>query len=209
MQTGYRDSNSILDPDPRRVLEFKRGVPIFSRTVDTIQALATGNRQYKPPVPKAPLIADFDESSFHEMIAKFQFHLDGHFPTGGGCLEAELYRIASDLHLLGFIKARSRYAIGHLQGDVFAMSYMRKWLEDRCNDSGKIDIVHVFGESYGLPEYRYTKLECIKDWRSPVRRRQHMAVLEEEARIAGLERKTRERELQRQALIEANHVRDF
>ena len=124
-------------------------------------------------------------------------------------MEAELYRIASDLHLLGFIKARSRYAIGHLQGDVFAMSYMRKWLEDRCNDSGKIDIVHVFGESYGLPEYRYTKLECIKDWRSPVRRRQHMAVLEEEARIAGLERKTRERELQRQALIEANHVRDF
>jgi hypothetical protein len=209
IQTGYRDGYSILDPHPRRVLEFKRGVPIFSKAVDTIQSLATGNRQYKPPVAKAPLVTGYDERDFHEMIGKFQFHVDGHFPNGGTGFEAEIHNVASDLHLLGFIKARSRYAMGHLQGDVYAMSYMRKWLQDRCNESGKIDYVHIFGDSYGLPEYRYTKLECIKDWRSPVRRRQHMAVLQEEARILELERKTREHESQRQASIEANHVRDF
>jgi hypothetical protein len=207
--TGYRDNRSILDPDPRRVSNFKRGVPIFTEAVDTIQSLATGNRQYKPPLAKSALITTYDESDFHEMLAKFQFHVDGHFPTGGTDFEAEIHGVASDLSLVGFIKARSRYAMGHLQGDVYAMSYMRKWLQDRYNESGKIENVHIFGDSYGLPEYRYTKLECIKDWRSPVRRRQHMAVLEDEGRIHELERKTRERESQRDMFVDSNHVRDF
>lgn len=208
-QSGFRDLPSLLDPQPRRVLEFKRGVPVFSKTVDTIQNLATGNRQYKPPVKKAPLVTNFDASNFHEMNAKFQFRINGHFPEGGTSLEEELHKVASDLFLLGFIKVRSRYAIGHLQGDAYATSYMRKWMEDRCNSSGKIDSVHVFDDSYGIPEFRYTKLECIKDWRSPIRRKQHMAAIREEAYISSLEERTRDKQSARDAFIAENQVRTY
>ena len=208
-QAGYRDMPSLLDPAPRRVMDFKRGVPIFSRTVDTIQNLATGNRQYKQPVKKAPLITDYTEQNYHEMMGKFQFHLNGSFPEGGRYLENELHQTASDLHLLGFMKVRSMYAMGHLQGDVYALSYMRKWMEDKYNKSGRIDSVHIFEDSYGLPELRYSKLECIKDWRSPVRRRQHMEILQEEARLRELENRTRQKRDDLDAFNEANHVRAY
>jgi hypothetical protein len=192
-QFAFRDGLSILEPDPRRVTNFKRGVPVFSHEVDTIRNLATGNRQYKGPVLKTNLATNYDESNYHEMLAKFHFRLDGRFPDGGIVFETEVHSVASDLFLVGFIKVRSSYAMGHLQGDVYAMSYMRKWFEDRYNVSGRVDSVHIFGDSYGIPELRYTKLECIKDWRSPVRRRQHMGSLTEDMRISELERKTRDR----------------
>jgi hypothetical protein len=143
------------------------------------------------------------------MNAKFQFRINGHFPEGGTSLEEELHKVASDLFLLGFIKVRSRYAIGHLQGDAYATSYMRKWMEDRCNSSGKIDSVHVFDDSYGIPEFRYTKLECIKDWRSPIRRKQHMAAIREEAYISSLEERTRDKQSARDAFIAENQVRTY
>jgi hypothetical protein len=192
-QAGYREPPSLLESDPRRVLVFKRGVPVFSDEVDTIQNFATGNRQYKPQVKKAPVVTEYDSSNFNEMLAKFQFRLEGFFPQGGTAIEAEIHKVASDLFLVGFIKVRSRYAIGHLQGDAYAMSYMRKWMEDRCNTSGKMESVHIFGDSYGIPEFRYSKLECIKDWRSPVRRRQHMESIREEGRIKQLEQRTWDR----------------
>jgi hypothetical protein len=208
-QVAYRDLPSLLDPDVRRVTEFKRGVPIFSKEVDVIQTLATGNRQYKPLVAKAFVQTDYDHTNAHEMLAKFQFHVDGSFPNSGLDFEREIHTVASDLHLLGFIKARTRYAMGHFQGDVFAVSYMRKWLNDRCNTSGKIKNVHLFGDSYGIPEFRYTKLQCIKDWRSPVRRAQHMSVLREEAKIAELEARTRRHEADDASIRETTHVRSF
>ena len=190
----FREFVGVLSPESRRVTKFKRGVPVFSETVDTIRNVATGNRQYKPPSRQSPLLVDYDEATFHETRSKFQFHLSGSFPRGGVSFESELYRVASDLSLVGFIKARSQYAIGHLQGDSFSLSYMRKWLEDYCNDEGVIHKVHLFNDSFGIPEFRYSKLECIKDWRSPVRRRQHMEVLNEEARLVKLSDKTRSRQ---------------
>jgi len=199
-QGGYRESCGLLTPEPRRVTHFKRGVPVFSETVDTIRNVATGNRQYKPVAKPAPLLTDYDESTFHEMRSKFQFHLSGSFRNGGASLEAELHRVASELSLVGFIKARSQYAIGHLQGDSYSLSYMRKWLENHCHDGGPIRNVHFFNSSYGLPEFRYSKLECIKEWRSPVRRRQHMEALNEEARLAKMSERTRAREEQIQSL---------
>ena len=190
-QIGYRHLPSLLTPSPRRVVEFKRGVPVFSKTVDTIQNFATGNRQYKPPPKKVQVITAYDETNYHDMVGKFQFHLEGQFPNYGRELENELFTTASDLFLVGFMKVRAEYALGHLQGDVFALSYMRKWLENRYNGSGIIHDVHIFGDSYGVPEYRYSRLECIKDWRSPVRRRQHMELIEEESRITRLEERSR------------------
>ena len=133
---------------------------------------------------------DYDSSNFHDMKGKFKFHLTGRFPNGAAEFEKELHGVAADLHLVGFLKARSRYSIGHLEGDVYSLSYMRKWMEDRCNENGTIDTVQVFEDSYGIPEFRYTKLECIKDWRSPVRRRQHMSSLQEEAVIAQLQERS-------------------
>ena len=208
-QPGYRERASLLEPAPRRVVEFKQGVPVFSKAVDTIQTLATGNRQYKPLVSKAPLITTYDETNFHEMLAKFQFHLSGSFASGGVVFEREIHEVASDLRLVGFIKSRSRYAMGHLQGDVYSMSYMRKWIQDRVAKGARLENVHIFGESYGLPELRYTKLECIKDWRSPVRRRQHMTQIEEEARISQLEKRTRDHQARLEAFSEANHVQNY
>jgi|LauGreDrversion4_2_1035121.scaffolds.fasta_scaffold08517_4 hypothetical protein len=193
-QYPYRDLGDLLFPEPRRVTTFKRGVPIFSATVDTIRNVATGNRQYKPP-PKLPTLrTDFDASSYHELRSKFQFHLLGIFPLGGSTFESEIYAVASELSLVGFIKVRAQYAIGHFQGDSYSMSYMRKWLKDRYNQEGTIQKIHFFDDSEGLPDFRYSKLECIKDWRSPVRRRQQMAVLYEEARLVKLSDKTRQRQ---------------
>ena len=194
LQGGYREPPGLLTPDPRRVTNFKRGVPVFSETVDTIRNVATGNRQYKPIPKVVPRLSQYDASTFHEMRSKFQFHLTGSFHDGGVALEGELYHVASELSLVGFIKVRSRYAVGHLQGDSYSLSYMRKWLDDRCNETGNVQKVHFYNDSYGLPEFRYSKLECIKDWRSPVRRRQHMEVLNEEARLAKLSEKTRDRQ---------------
>jgi hypothetical protein len=199
-QHGYRESPSLLIPSARRVEAFKRGVPLFSRTVDTIQNFATGNRQYKPPMKKVQVLADYDETSYHNMSGKFQFHIDGRFPNSGTEFEREMFGVASDLFLVGFMKVRAGYALGHLQGDVLALSYMRKWMEYRYNESGTIDNLHFFGDSYGIPEFRYSKLECIKDWRSPVRRRQHMGVLHEEARITKLEERSRKKRAQRVAV---------
>jgi hypothetical protein len=193
-QSSYRDCVDLLSPEPRRVTTFSRGVPIFTETVDTIRNVATGNRQYKPPVKLPTLKTDFDDSSFHEMRSKFQFHLVGAFPFGGSTFESEIFSLASDLSLVGFIKVRARYAIGHFQGDSYSMSYMRKWLKDRYNEVGNIEKIHFFDDSEGLPDFRYSQLECIKDWRSPVRRRQHMAVLYEEARLSKLSEKTRQRQ---------------
>ena len=190
-QSVYRDKPNLLDPAPRRALEFNRGVPIFSRTVDTIQNLATGNRQYKPRLKNPPVVTDFDASNFHEMKGKFKFHILGSFPYLAADFEKEIHLVASDLYLVGFLKVRSRYAMGHLQGDVYSLSYMRKWMEDRYNESGFIESVNVFDDSYGIPEYGYTKLECIKDWRSPVRRRQHMEAIREESLISRLHERSR------------------
>lgn len=195
IQRGYRENMSLLTPQPRRVLEFNRGVPIFSRSVDTIQNIATGNRQYKPTQKKATVFTDFDETNLHEMKGKFEFHVDGQFAKGGSEFEGEIHEVASDLFLVGFIKARSRYAMGHLQGDVFALSHMRKWLENRFSETARIKNVHVFEDSYGIPEYRYTKLECIKDWRSPVRRRQHMSAIQEDGKISLLQERSNQRRL--------------
>ena len=199
-QSGYREPLGLLTLEPRRVTNYKRGVPVFSEIVDTIRHVATGNRQYKPVMKPAPLLIDYDEITFHDMRSKFQFQLSGSFPEGGDSLEAEIHRVASDLSLVGFIKVRSRYAIGHLQGDSYSLSYMRKWLEDRCNETGTIQRVHIFSDSFGLPEMRYSKLECIKDWRSPVRRRQHMEVLSEDTRLAKLADDTRARHVRIQSL---------
>jgi len=207
--TGYRGAPDLLSPLPRRALTFKRGLPIFSSTVDTIQNLATGNRQYKPPKKQTPLLTDYDENTCHQMRGKFQFHISGHFPHGGAETERELFTTASDLFLVGFMKVRSTYAMGHLQGDVFALSYMRKWFQDRCNSCGTINNVHIFDDSYGLPELRYDKLECIRDWRSPIRRKQHMESLREEAKLHELERRTRERESQQEKLEETKSVRSY
>ena len=193
-QAGYREIPTLLSPTPRRVTDFKRGVPIFSKAIDTIQNLATGNRQYRAAQKLVPVVTDFTEANFHEMKGKFQFYISGSFPNGGVQLEEEIHRCASELHMVGFMKVRSYYALGHFQGDPFSLSYIRKWMEDRCNTSGVIDAVHIFDDSYGIPEFRYTKLECIKDWRSPIRRKQHMAAIHEETRLANLQTRSRNKE---------------
>ncbi len=132
--------------------------------------------------------------------------MNGQFRTE---FESEIHSVASDLHLVGFLKCRSLYAMGHLQGNVYSLSYMRKWLEDRYADSARIDSVHVFEDSYGIPELRYSKLECIKDWRSPVRRRQHMEAINEQRRIHEMERRTRQREEETQKFVEAKLTRNY
>lgn len=207
--SGYRATPNLLEPPPSRVIKYKRGVPIFSQTVDTIKQFATGNRQYKPPNKRTPLVTDFTDANYHEMNAKFQFHVDGVFPGGGEAFEEELFKVAQDLHLVGFMKVRSRYALGHLQGDVFSLSYMRKWLQDRQQTSGRMENVHIFEDSYGIPEFRYTKLECMKDWRSPIRRRQHMDALREDAKWDLLEKQTVASDDRNSSGSDSTHVRTY
>ena len=108
VQAGYRESPTLLKPTARRVTEFKRGIPTFSSTIDTIQNVVTGNRQYRSGEASTSVDTNYTADSYHEMKAKFRFHLTGIFPNSGSAFESELHKQATTLHLLGFIKARSQ-----------------------------------------------------------------------------------------------------
>merc|ERR1712031_27560 len=113
------------------------------------------------------------------MFGKFRFEVQGRFSQNGEIFEKEAFEVAFGLFLLGWFKCRSNFAIGHLQGDVFALAYMRRWLEERhlSAEAGRVDSVSFPEENLGLSEIVYKRLVCVKDWRKFGTKKQHMMAM--------------------------------
>lgn len=148
-----RPPPSLLDPPPVAA-PLKKGVPQLNTQFDTLNTIVTGFRKYQlPPEKLPPLGRDFDEKNWHELFGKFRFELLGFFPHNGDLLRDKLLRVARDLFIVGWVKCRSQFAIGHLQGDVYALSYIRRWLEIHAEE--EITGLKIFDENIGLQTLDY------------------------------------------------------
>ena len=147
--------------------QFDRGDPVFDAKPDTGPKSISGQRKYREVKPRVQLKTDYDESDFHEMQGRFKFELKGTFYQAGEVFESECFKAADDLWLTGYIKSRGSFVTGDLQGDVYALSYMQKWLEQghHSEEAGKVESVRLFEENYGVPDLRKRCLVCVKDWR--------------------------------------------
>ncbi|KAI4837440.1 acylphosphatase [Plasmodium brasilianum] len=118
--------------------------------------VVTGFRKYRPPIVKKEEIKkNYDISNFHEVKSKFRFEINGFFEDGGNVFCEELYRTARRMFIVGWIKCRSRFAMGHFQGDSYAISYLRHWFDMYSSEKNKIEKLKVFDENHGIPTFDY------------------------------------------------------
>jgi hypothetical protein len=164
-----------------------KGFPLFMDTVKEEEVKPSSFRKYKPiPKPKLEALRDSEEynpSNFHELLGKYRIEVKGIFPKGTFPdssvypAEKEVFDTAFGLYLTGWLKVREKFIIGHLQGDTYALSYFRRWLEEKhmSSSAGKIDWVRIWEGNLGLerPLFR-NNLKCLKDMRLYARRKRHL-----------------------------------
>ncbi|OEH79043.1 hypothetical protein cyc_02862 [Cyclospora cayetanensis] len=179
---------SLLDPPPVAA-PLKKGIPQLELQFDTLNTIVTGFRKYQPPPEKLPpLRREYTEKNFNELFAKYN----------GDKLRDEILRIAKDLHIVGWVKCRSNFASGHgggrceahflsfkvlalpiwcvqLQGDTFALSYFRRWLDRHAPYA--IDSTNFFDEAIGLQALDYQQIAAVNDYRSPAKKKLHMLMV--------------------------------
>merc|ERR1712137_869464 len=103
---------------------------------------------------------------------------------------------AFEMHLVGWLKVRSTTMIGHLQGDVYALSYFRKWLEEKhiTPKAGIINALRIYEVNIGLDKpLEYKTLLCVKDKRKYGKRKIHMLAQLEKLQIQRLEQESVEK----------------
>merc|ERR1712187_945503 len=96
----------------------------------------------------------------------------GRFHKKGELAERETFEAAFNLHLVGWLKVRSTNILGHVQGDTFALSYFRRWLEEKhmSPEAGKLEWVRLWEMNLGLePPLAYKMLTAVKDKRKYAR----------------------------------------
>jgi hypothetical protein len=165
---------AMVDPVPHRPV-LRRGYPVFSDAKNELGSKTiSGQRKYR--APKAPTVQlkseDFTLDNCHEMQGRFRFEVRGNFARQGILMEKAFFQAADDLYLAGWIKARGAVILGDLQGDVFALSYMQRWINERHFMEDKIqstidrvDGVTISHENYGVVDLPKRTLRCVKDWR--------------------------------------------
>ncbi|BAM39904.1 uncharacterized protein TOT_020000176 [Theileria orientalis strain Shintoku] len=131
-----------------------RGYPVFDVIFDTLNQKASGLRKYKPKPVSLQVKRDYDLSNHHEMNHRFRFELNG-------------------LFLVGWIKCRRKFAIGHLQGNVIATTQMKRWMEICGTSNAKFSRVYFYDENYAIPKLDYNDLTLVKDYRKPLKKMQH------------------------------------
>lgn len=71
------------------------------------------------------------------------------------------------------MKARKTFALGHLQGDVFAIANMQRWMKEHqmSSEAGIVDTttdeggVKIWDENFGIAEpLAYQQLIMLKNW---------------------------------------------
>eukprot|EP00405_Crypthecodinium_cohnii_P009522 CAMPEP_0206444312 /NCGR_PEP_ID=MMETSP0324_2-20121206/14843_1 /ASSEMBLY_ACC=CAM_ASM_000836 /TAXON_ID=2866 /ORGANISM="Crypthecodinium cohnii, Strain Seligo" /LENGTH=230 /DNA_ID=CAMNT_0053912323 /DNA_START=130 /DNA_END=822 /DNA_ORIENTATION=+ len=145
--------------------------------------------------PKIPVDKDssnYHEDNLHVLLGKFQFEAKGQFHDKGEPAEKEIFQAAFDLHLVGWLKVRSDFVLGHVQGDTFALSYFRKYLEEKhlSREAGDIDWVRLWNVNTGLQApLEYKILFCEKDKRRYKNKKVHILAQLEKDRIREFQEK--------------------
>ncbi|EDO06690.2 hypothetical protein BBOV_II007400 [Babesia bovis T2Bo] len=161
-----------------------RGYPVFDTIFDTLNDKASGLRKYKRREEKPVVRTDYTPNDMHEMNHRFRFKLSGTFNAKS--FESELESHCNQLFLVGWIKCRRTFAIGHLQGNVIATSYMKRWMEICGTKNGHFTSVMFFDENYAIPKLDYTEITVVRDYRKPQKKAQHQRVIIERREIQGL-----------------------
>ncbi|KAK2195402.1 Acylphosphatase-like domain [Babesia duncani] len=149
----------------------KRGYPVFDVVFDTLNQKASGLRRYKAKVEQPPVKTDYDVTNCHEMNHRFRFKILGKFNES--VFESELASHCNQLFLVGWIKCTRTFAIGHLQGNVIATSYMKRWMEICGTRNAKFSMVSFSDENYAIPKLDYNEITLVKDYRKPQKKAQH------------------------------------
>ncbi|PHJ23360.1 hypothetical protein CSUI_002787 [Cystoisospora suis] len=121
------------------------------------------------------------------MLGKFRFQARGYFTQEGDVLREDLLGVCRDLYLVGWIKCRRSFAIGHLQGDVCALSYMRRYLEKYRED---VHAVSFYEENFGMPAVEYERVTAVNDYRAPAKKRQHAIAAAEKMKATRLQQES-------------------
>jgi len=214
--TAWREELGLLRP-PKDFPLIKKGWPVFERPYDPDQIKAPGSfRQYKPPPqPRAFINRDaegYTPETFHELLGKFEFEAQGFFPKKAELAEREVFTTAFNLHLVGWVKVRTSHILGHVQGDTFALSYFRRWLEEKhlTPEAGTIELVQFWANNTGLESpLKYKHLVAIKDKRKYKNKKVHILASLEQKQIESFERKSAQRRQQEESFMDANCVRNY
>ncbi|SCP05209.1 conserved Plasmodium protein, unknown function [Plasmodium ovale] len=173
-------SNLLLEKKEKWEPTLRKGHPEFAKQFDILNRQVTGFRKYKPPTAKREeLKRNYDITNFHEVKSKFRFEINGFFQDGGNVFCDELYTTAKRMFLVGWIKCRRRFAIGHFQGDSYAISYLRHWFDMYSSEINKIENLKIFDENHGIPNFDYYNITIVRDYRSPAKKKMHLIQSEE------------------------------
>ncbi|SBT77863.1 conserved Plasmodium protein, unknown function [Plasmodium ovale] len=173
-------SNLSLEKKEKWEPTLRKGHPEFAKQFDILNRQVTGFRKYKPPPAKREeLKRNYDITNFHEVKSKFRFEINGFFQDGGNVFCDELYTTAKRMFLVGWIKCRRRFAIGHFQGDSYAISYLRHWFDMYSSEFNKIENLKIFDENHGIPNFDYYNITIVRDYRSPAKKKMHLIQSEE------------------------------
>lgn len=208
---NFHDHLNLIHPEPQMLRKHNKGMPDFGAQEDVLQSKVNSFRSYKRPIPSFDRKKYFDElkermspgkdAPIHELHGKFKFLLQGDFRENGEVLEEEMFKAGFDMHLVGWMKVRSNFAMGHFQGDLLALSSMQRWIAQRhlSRQAGRITSHKFTSENWGLsPEYvgtktnvndypipcmRYRHLRCKKDWRRTNTKKMHQMAREGRNRV--------------------------
>eukprot|EP00930_Biecheleria_cincta_P071003 TRINITY_DN58561_c0_g1_i1.p1 TRINITY_DN58561_c0_g1~~TRINITY_DN58561_c0_g1_i1.p1 ORF type:complete len:236 (-),score=36.75 TRINITY_DN58561_c0_g1_i1:53-760(-) len=214
--TEWRQEYGLLRK-PKDLPFIKKGWPQFEKAFDPANSqIPPSFRVYKPPIPPQSNVSrnveDYTADNLHELYGKFQFEAQGVFHQNGYIAEKEVLDTAFNLHLVGWLKIRSTFMLGHVQGDTYALSYFKKYLEEKhlSREAGTLDWVRLWEFNTGLETpLKYKHLFCDKDRRKYKNRKIHILTTLERSQIIRLERESTDRRKADQAFLDANCVRNY
>jgi len=158
---------------------------------------------YKP-VPRPRIVTE--ASQFHEMKSKFRFTVSGTFEKKGEPFQREMMQMCRNLELVGWLKCRKGFAVGHLQGDIYALSYMKRWLDRDETRNGRIQSVSFFDENFGIPAFDFKNLVAVYDRRSPSKKKMHSLMLRNSLSSVRLKKASDKRNFLVQQFLDQGHV---
>lgn len=213
--TEWREELGLLQPG--KLLPFiRKGWPVFHTAYDPANLAApSSQRKYNYPKPPPSVNRDpqgWTEDTIHELMGKFQFEAQGRFHKKGELAEKETFETAFNLHLVGWMKVRGTNILGHVQGDTFALSYFRRWLEEKhlSREAGTLEWVRFWDTNTGLEKpLQYKFLQCVKDRRKYKSRKVHILATLDKRQLELLERESAARRQREEEFLDANCVRNY
>eukprot|EP00929_Paragymnodinium_shiwhaense_P092355 TRINITY_DN52224_c0_g1_i1.p1 TRINITY_DN52224_c0_g1~~TRINITY_DN52224_c0_g1_i1.p1 ORF type:complete len:235 (-),score=28.38 TRINITY_DN52224_c0_g1_i1:127-831(-) len=192
----------------------RKGLPVFDQTWDILNKRPGAFKQYvPPPKPKPPQRPPetYTPDNLHEILGKFRFEAQGNF-TDQFLTEKEVFDAAFALHLVGWVKIRPSFILGHVQGDAYALSYYKRWLEEKhlSRQAGTMEWVRIWNMNLGLERpLAYVHLVANKDRRKYSRKVTHIEKALSSVQAQRLELVSNEKRRDEESFLDANCVRTY